>query len=72
MSTRRQFTCNLCGCGLSEFGNNEASFARHGVGIFFDSGLRFRLLTDAENHLCNECLEGVWKARQEQKTETRK
>ena len=65
MTVRRKFSCNLCFESLLESGDN-------GIGIVFQNGkIRFKLIQDAENHLCNHCVEGVWAERQFQNTEDR-
>lgn len=68
MTTERRYTCNLCRCALQDANAPEASFARKGVGVEFRGDrVIFRLLSGAENHLCNECVEAVWAERDGQK-----
>jgi hypothetical protein len=52
MTTMRTYRCDLCRDPISE---NE------GVGVYWSGGtsIQFKLLRDAERHLCNACIRGV-------------
>lgn len=53
MTVRKEYRCNLCRDCIE----NETK----GVGIRFDGShlISFKMLQDAENHLCNYCIAGI-------------
>ena len=57
MTVKHEFRCNLCGDEIVPYEKP----GRHGVGIEFreSNAVRFRLLHDANHHLCDICIRGV-------------
>lgn len=52
MTTERTYRCNLCRDGIE---------VAQGVGVHFSdmTNFKFVALRDAENHLCNDCIERI-------------
>ena len=56
MTVRREYRCNLCSATITD----TSGGATGGVGIHFGHPhLKLKMIGDAENHLCSECLEGI-------------
>lgn len=56
MTVRREYKCNLCSSPILETGGGNVG----GVGVYFEHPhLRFKMISDAETHLCSTCLEGI-------------
>ena len=71
MTTRRNYSCNLCGEAIGEATNPEPYNA--GLGITWTTvGMTDVLCCQAENHLCLECIRGVQKISIEPDAELRK
>ena len=60
MTTKRTYTCNLCG---------DATQEGAGVGVIFSSHrphkIKFTVPMNAENHLCQNCLTAIDEAHRE-------
>lgn len=56
MTTQSRYHCNLC---RDEIVSPEKP-GKHGVGIHFEGkGFRFKMIQDANNHLCDDCVRGI-------------
>lgn len=54
MTVKREYTCNLC---RDRIDMRDGA----GVGVVFEGRgkVKFRMLMDAENHLCSPCVEAI-------------
>lgn len=68
MTTSRTHSCNLCRCTVVD---------GSGVGIEWTGAkigdlMRFRAPSCVENHICQDCLDGIEHALEEQRTDMRR
>lgn len=61
MTTKREYLCNLCRDSIGAFaGMVVTNGERTGVGCYFSGNDHtFVHMRDAENHLCQRCIENI-------------
>lgn len=60
MTARHTYTCNLCHGAIDDA--NASNTGKHGVGVHFGHlprAITFKLVSDANNHICDDCIEGI-------------
>lgn len=64
MTTRRTYTCNLCGSSVAD--DPQDKITKPGVGIHHHSNseMSTKRCIEVESHLCLDCIKAVWQLSQ--------
>lgn len=60
MTARHTYTCNLCHSSITDA--DASNLGKRGVGIYHGviaRSITFKLLSDANNHICEDCIDGI-------------